>query len=163
MTDAALAAINEQSQSTPDLLSLIAEAWPEGEAYARAHAFVQAYLAAWASRGAIFRARNLAAEAGDERFYAARELAVRPLLDAIAQRIMINQASGRLPAALHANATAGMLVALLERLAAVTGRHTGRAGITSENTAQAAAYILAVTLEGPLACWDGFTPGAARI
>jgi AcrR family transcriptional regulator len=146
VADAALAAISEHSQSTPQLLEMIGSDWQPDPAGASV-AFVRTYVAVWTSQGAIFRARNLAAEE-DPRFYAAREQAVRPLLAALAARIARNQAAGLIPADLHPNATAGVLIALLERLAAIAGRQTGEAGITTERTIAAAAYVLRTTVEG---------------
>jgi AcrR family transcriptional regulator len=147
VADAALAAIREHSQSTPHLLEMIGADWQPDPA-AASLAFVQTYVAVWTSQGAIFRARNLAAEE-DPRFYAAREQAVLPLLAALGARIARGQRAGRLPANLHPNATAGVLIALLERLAAIAGRQTGgEAGITPENTIAAAAYVVRIAIEG---------------
>jgi AcrR family transcriptional regulator len=150
VADAALAAINEHSQSTPQLLDMIGADWqPDPEAACLA--FVQTYVSVWTSQGAIFRARNLAAEE-DARFYAAREQAVRPLLGAVAARIDRAQQAGRLPAGLHAPATAGMLIALLERLAAIVGRQTGEGGITAERSIAAAAYVVRMAIEPDAGC-----------
>ncbi len=148
VADAALAAISEHSQSTPQLLEMIAADW-QPDPDAAALAFVQTYVHVWKSQGAIFRARNLAAEE-DPRFYAAREQAVRPLLDAFAARITRGQKAGTLPAGLHPLSSAGVLIALLERLAAIAGRQTGDLGITAESTIVAAAYVVRMAIEPPV-------------
>jgi AcrR family transcriptional regulator len=147
VADAALVAITEHSQSTPQLLEMIGADWqPDPEAAALI--FVQSYVRVWASQGAIFRARNLAAEE-DPRFYAAREQAVRPLLDAFAARIARGQCAGHIPPGLHPLSAAGVLIALLERLAAIAGRQTGESGITADSTIAAAAYVVRMAIEPP--------------
>ncbi len=143
---AALAAAEACVQSTDTLLSLAGEDWAEGQALARAQAFVDLYIQTWESNAAILRVRNLAAEAGDQRFGAAREHAVRPLQDALAARIARGQSDGRLPADLQPNATAGALIALLERIAAVSRVQSEQVEITGDRLKQATAYIMSRAL-----------------
>jgi AcrR family transcriptional regulator len=143
---AALAAAEACVQSTDKLLRLAGDDWPAGQAFARAEAFVDLYIRTWESNAAILRVRNLAAEAGDTRFAAAREHAVRPLQDALAARIAKGQGDGRIPADLQPNATAGALIALLERIAAVVRVPSEQVQITGGRLMQATAYILARAL-----------------
>jgi AcrR family transcriptional regulator len=143
---AALAAAEACVQSTDALLRLAGDDWAEGQALARAEAFVGLYIRTWESNAAILRVRNLAAEAGDARFGAAREHAVRPLQDALAARIAKGQGDGRMPADLQPNATAGALIALLERIAAVVRVPSEQAEITGDRLMQATAYIIARAL-----------------
>ena len=149
VADAALAAINTHTQSTPDLLRRIEADWP-GDGQPEARAFVEAYFAVWNSQGAIFRARNLAAEAGLPGFYAARERAVRPLLQAISARIARHQAAHRLPTALAPTATASVVIALLERLAAIAGAHFEDDSINQESMTTAASFFVAIALQGTM-------------
>lgn len=143
---AALAAAEACRQSTDALLRLASEDWTETQALARASAFVDLYIRTWESNAAILRVRNLAAEAGDVRFGAAREHAVRPLQDALAARIAKGQRDGRIPAKLHPNATAGALIALLERIAAVSRVPSEQVEITAARLKQGTAYIIAQSL-----------------
>ena len=145
--EAALAVIDEHSQSTPELLEMIDADWQHGSSMEHARAFVSAYADVWQSQSAIFRARNLAAEAGDARFYAAREKAVRPLLDALARKVARNQTTGRLAHDMHPYATSAVLMTMLERLAAVARRQTGEAGITYDSIIIAAAQVMSAVLE----------------
>jgi len=140
---AALAAAEACVQSTDALLRFAGDDWAEDQALARAEAFVDLYIETWESNAAILRVRNLAAEAGDQRFGAAREHAVRPLQDALAMRIARGQRDGRMPAHLQPNATAGALIALLERIAAVSRVQSEQIEITGDRLKQATAYILA--------------------
>jgi AcrR family transcriptional regulator len=142
----ALAAAEACVQSTDTLLHLASEDWTEAQAPLRAAAFVELYIRTWESNAAILRVRNLAAEAGDQRFGAAREHAVRPLQDALAARIARGQCDGRVPANLQPNATAGALIALLERIAAVSRVPSEQVEITSDRLTQATAYIIARAL-----------------
>ncbi len=143
---AALAAAEACVQSTDALLSLAGNDWTERQALTQAEAFVDLYIRTWESNAAILRVRNLAAEAGDQRFGAAREHAVRPLQDALATRVAKGQSDGRIPAALQPNATAGALIALLERIAAVSRVPSEQAEITGDRLKQATAYIIARAL-----------------
>jgi AcrR family transcriptional regulator len=153
VADAALAAIDAHTQSTPELLRMITADWA-GDGQHQARAFVVAYFAVWNSHAAIFRARNLAAEAGLPGFYAARERAVRPLMQALSARLARQQAAGHLPKALHPASTASVVIALLERLAAIAGAHFEEEGITQETITTAASYFVALAMQGhtPVTC-----------
>ncbi len=146
----ALTVIDEHTQSTPELLAIIDLDWRDGIPIDYGRTFVGTYADVWQSQSAIFLARNLAAEAGDARFYTARETAVRPLLDALARKVTRNKAAGRLAADVHPYATAAVLMTLLERLAAVARRQTGEAGITYDSIIEAAAQVVSSVLEGPV-------------
>jgi AcrR family transcriptional regulator len=143
---AALAAAEACKQSTDALLRLASEDWTEAQALQRAKVFVDLYINTWESNAAILRVRNLAAEAGDARFGAAREHAVRPLQDALAVRIARGQSDGRMQPDLHPNATAGALIALLERISAVSRVPSEQVEITGDRLKHATAYILARSL-----------------
>jgi AcrR family transcriptional regulator len=153
VADAALAAIDAHTQSTPELLQMIAADWT-GDGQKQARAFVETYFTVWNSQAAIFRARNLAAEAGLPGFYAARERAVRPLMQALSARIARQQAFRHLPAALHPASTASVVIALLERLAAIAGAHFEDEGITQESITTSASYFVALAMQGhmPVIC-----------
>ncbi len=143
--DLVLTVVNEHTQSTPALLAMIETPW-EGESRAEARAFVEAYMRVWDSHAAIFRVRNLAAEAGRPGFYAAREAAVHPLLERLAGRIARAQANGGPPADLDPQALAGVVVALLERLSAVAQPSGQGSSLREAGLQEAAAYVLATMI-----------------
>jgi AcrR family transcriptional regulator len=143
---AALAVVATCTQSTEALLLLAAEDWPAADALERAGVFVRMYIETWQRQAAILRMRNLAAEAGDARFRAARERGVRPLQDALAARIKRAQANGRMTPDLAPAATAGALIALLERMAAVSRIRSAQPEITHDTLVAATAFILARVL-----------------
>ena len=144
--EAALAVVQTYTQSTEALLRLVADDWPAAEAMGRARVFVDTYIDTWEEHAAILRMRNLAAEAGDARFGAARERAVRPLQDALAQRFMRAKQDHRISQELNPSAAAGALIALLERIAAVSRTASAQAEITHDTLAYATAYILSAAL-----------------
>ena len=143
---AALAVVATCTQSTDALLQLAAADWPAADAFAQAAVFVRMYIKTWERHAAILRMRNLAAEAGDARFSAARERGVRPLQDALAARVRRAQDDGRMTSELTPAATAGALIALLERMAAVSRVSSAQPEITHESLVAATAFILARVL-----------------
>jgi AcrR family transcriptional regulator len=144
--DIALAIAEGCTQSTEPLLQMAGADWPEHQADQRAETFVETYFRTWESNAAILRMRNLAAEEGDRRFYAAREKAVRPLQDALANRLQRAQRKGQVPDYLVPQAAAGALIALLERMAAIARQPHEPPSITYDTLVQATAYILTKTL-----------------
>ncbi len=144
--DIALAIADGCTQSTEALLRMAGADWSEGEAAGHAVAFVKAYFDTWESNAAILRMRNLAAEEGDRRFYAAREKAVRPLQDVLAERVRRAQRAGQVPADLAPQAAAGALIALLERMAAIARQPHEPPSVTYDALVEATAYVLTRTL-----------------
>jgi len=140
--DIALAIAEGCTQSTEELLLMAGADWPQGQAAQRAEMFVKTYFSTWESNADILRMRNLAAEEGDRRFYAAREKAVRPLQDALAERLQRAQRRGQMPVDLAPQAAAGALIALLERMAAIARQPHEPPSITYDTLVQATAYIL---------------------
>jgi AcrR family transcriptional regulator len=145
-SSAALAVVGTCTQSTEALLHLAAEDWSAADAFKRANIFVCTYIETWERHAAVLHMRNLAAEAGDARFSAARERGVRPLQDALAARVKRAQADGRMTSALTPAATAGALIALLERMAAVSRIPSAQPEITHDSLVTATAFILARVL-----------------
>jgi AcrR family transcriptional regulator len=143
--DAALTVMNEHTQSTPALLDMVAEPWP-GDGYEQAVRFVNAYIETWNSQGAVFRARNLAAEAGQPGFHAAREVAIRPLMAALTVRLKKGQKAGRLPGGQEPMAMAGVLIALLERVSVVIDTAAQTGNLSRQALIAATAYLVAQAL-----------------
>ena len=138
-----LGALERAPHSNDELVTLIERPWDRG--VADALAFVTLYTDLWNRHGTIFRVRNMAAEEGDERFLAARGGASVPMLKAISARVAAGQASGRIDASLHPASTAGVILAMLERLSSIGPSRQADAsfGITFDHMRQAAAHMLA--------------------
>ena len=114
-----LAALENASQTSPELEALIGLDWLAPGAAVNACAVVQAYTELWNRNRTIFCVRNLAAEEGDDRFYQARMNASGPVMRALVDQIARAQAAGLTPADLAPRACAGVLLMMLERLSAV--------------------------------------------
>jgi AcrR family transcriptional regulator len=141
VTDAVLAALDEFTQSTPELLALVKADWGSDAPDERARQIVQMYVDFWTSHAGLLRVRNLASDEGDERFRRAREVAIRPMLEATAAAVDRAQRAGWVPAELDPAATAGVLMAMLERFAAVQNSY--RPAPDRSAMVAAAAHILA--------------------
>jgi len=141
-----LGALERAPHSNDELLARIEAPWPKG--VVDALAFVTLYTDLWNRHGTIFRVRNMAAEEGDERFVVARGRASLPMLKAIAGRISQGQAAGRIDIGLHPASTAGVILAMLERLSSVgPARYADTSfGITYDHMRRAAAHMLAQML-----------------
>ena len=147
VSEAVLAVIGQVSQSTPDLLNLLAADWDGPGRVHTAMAFANSYFDHWEANASLFRARNVASDEGDERFIEARAVSVHSILNQMADRIAVVQARGRLPSDLHPASAAAGFLAMIERTAAVSNTRTAtgnaRAGLIG-----AAAFFLSVLMGG---------------
>lgn len=141
-----LGALERAPHSNDELIALIEAPWRNG--VADALAFVTLYTDLWNRHRTIFRVRNMAAEEGDARFLDARGRASLPMLKAITERISAGQGEGRIDASLHPASTAGVILAMLERLSSVGPSREAEPhfGITYEHMRRAAAHMLAQML-----------------
>jgi hypothetical protein len=85
----------------------------------------------------------MAAEEGDARFLAARRSAVAPLMAALSKRINAAQRAEKLPTHLKPRASAGAILTLIERLAAVGPTTPVQPGIDFNALKDAAAFMIA--------------------
>jgi len=138
-----LAALESAPQTNPELESLAARNWLDGEGAAAAREFVEAYTTLWNRNRTIFRVRNLAAEEGDGRFFQARMDKATPMMEALTAAVARAQEAGRLPATLSPRACAGTLLMMLERLAAVGPLTREGDGLSYAALKTAAAHSLA--------------------
>jgi hypothetical protein len=108
------------------------------------------YTESWNRNGTIFRVRNMAAEEGDRRFLNARSAVALPMLMAIGDKVRQGQAAGNIAPSLHPESTAGVIIAMLERLSAVgpTQATAQTYGITFDHMREAAAHMLMQMLGG---------------
>jgi AcrR family transcriptional regulator len=142
---AVLAALEQHPQSSPELLQILERDWTAGEGLDQARAFVAAYLGSWKDNFALLRARNLAADEGDERFLQQRLGDIGPIHQGLTAKFEAALLAGRLPGGLRPAAAAGVMVAALERLAAAPRRGWDDTAAESE-LHEAAAYVLAASL-----------------
>jgi len=153
VADAVLAALEEKTQADPEILALVDADWSVGDPEERAREIASVYIANWTANRALFRVRNLAADEGDDRFRIMREHGIHGLMQALAAAIGRAQKAGWVPATLEPLATAGVLLAMLERFASI--KNTLVATIPDRNDMlNAAAHILADLMGPPLASQD---------
>lgn len=81
-----------------------------------ARAVVSAYTDFWDENGAVLRIMLLRADEGDERFRQIRRDYNAPFMTAMVAKVRAAQAAGRLTGELDAEATAGAMLAALDRL-----------------------------------------------
>jgi len=148
VSDAVLAALEEVTQSTPEILALVDQDWREGDPEERARRIVERYAQFWLEHSALFRVRNLAADEGDERFVNARASAITGLLTATAAAIERAQEAGWVTRDLDATATSSVLMAMLERFGAIQ-YHYSHSGLERARMIVAAAHFLAHAVGPP--------------
>ncbi len=138
-----LAALEQTTQSAPELMAMLESDWTGADGYRAARAFVELYCAHWLEFSTVFRCRNLASEEGDERFLAARRKSVTPLIEALSARVASAQAADRVPRHLQPRASAGAVLTLLERLAAVGPTTAEQPGMSFATLKDSAAHMVA--------------------
>lgn len=145
--DVVLAALENATQSTPEILEILSGDWTRTNARAKARQFVELYSSVWDQHRTVFRIRNLAAEEGDQRFWQIRRETVTPLLVVLSKQIELAIEKGRLEKGQHPRAAAGVLVAMLDRISAVAQQP--KPGVSFDRMLDSAAYLVA--------CMLGFT------
>jgi AcrR family transcriptional regulator len=116
--DAVLAAVQQVSMANPEILALLQAPWPEPGIERHALAFVQTYLAHWQKHAPLLRVRSILVAEGDERFRLAEMQASEEVLKALTAKYCPD---GMVPdgtQALKLTAAAGVMLAMLDRLAA---------------------------------------------
>lgn len=114
--DAIFALASELVAKVAPIQEQLAADWADGVALDRARAVVSAYTDFWDANGAVLRIMLLRADERDERFRQLRREYNAPFMAAMVGKVRSAQASGRLADALDAEATAGAMLAALDRL-----------------------------------------------
>jgi AcrR family transcriptional regulator len=150
LEEAALAVLEDLSQSTPRLLRSADRRGSKDQAVQHARAMIDAYSEYYQNHRGLFLARNLAADSGDERFLSSRLHSVSAIQNIFAERIIEMQSEGRIPTGLHAHSVAGLLISLMERLGATASLPPQmlQKGVKAESLKDAAAYVVAAVLNG---------------
>jgi AcrR family transcriptional regulator len=149
VADAGLAVVEELQQSTPEIMELLQSDWNHGNVLKKAKAFVQAYVSFWDRHHALLRVRNFAADEGDKRFFDARRRSVEPIHLALQEKIISFQERDPGAPPLDPPSTASVLMAMLERTAAVV-RLPSAHRATRPRQLEAAAFIFACAMIGSL-------------
>jgi AcrR family transcriptional regulator len=117
--EAALAVANETNQSSTELMEILNRDWTHDNVFENAQQFVKEYVSFWTKHASILRIRNFSADEGDRRFFDARRQSVEPIHFALQEKLSHFQSIDKTAPTLHPPSTASVLLALLERTAAV--------------------------------------------
>jgi AcrR family transcriptional regulator len=115
---ALLAAVQDVSLATPEVLATLDAPWTARDGLFQARVFVATYLRLWDAHAAVLRVRTALVAEGDARFKAAEAAASAALLEALSQKIEQSRKAGGVPLAPHAGSLAVVILAMLDRLAA---------------------------------------------
>jgi AcrR family transcriptional regulator len=146
--EAILVLADEATDEIDALRPYIATVWSDDtEGMVNVQQFVAAFMAYWDRNNVILRVRDLRAEEGDDRFWAARRRGYAAIIPELTIKIEEAQASGRVSKELNSYAAAAAAMAMLERL--LTYRSVfRRRGVTKEAMAATLAAILYETVTG---------------
>ncbi len=112
--EAAVLALAEMvGEQTAPLVDLLDPRWAGEVGLERARRLVDGFLLYWDGHRAILRARNLAAQEGDQRFRDVRNQSLQPITQGLSRKVAENGVAGIDP-----YAAAAALVAMMERMAA---------------------------------------------
>ena len=119
VSDAALAVANETNQSSPELMEILNRDWTRDNILEYAREFVKVYFSFWAEHASILRIRNFSADEGDRRFFDARRQSVEPIHFGLQEKFSYFQSIDESAPKLHPPSAASVLLATLERTAAI--------------------------------------------
>jgi AcrR family transcriptional regulator len=145
--EAILVLADEATDDIEKLHPYIQTPWNDQDGVGHVQEFVSAFMEYWDQHRVILRVRDLRAEEGDERFWAARRRGYGAIIPELTAKIESAQASGRVSKELNSYAAASAAMAMLERL--LTYRSVfRRRGVTKEAMAATLAAILYETVTG---------------
>ena len=142
MEEALLAAIADHPQASAELMDKLESDWNGPDAAAMIRDFVVTYLDYWERNFDLLKARNLAADEGDERFLEIRREQATPLREALAAKVEAAQAVRRLPIHLHPSSIAGVILAALERMTAITRYPHSVSGVSAHSLIDAGVHMI---------------------
>ncbi|CAB4953443.1 MAG: TetR family transcriptional regulator [Actinobacteria bacterium] len=114
--DAILALATELATSVRPISSMLELDWSGVDGLDRAREFVAAYTRFWDDNGPVLRILMLRADDRDDRFRAVRREYSEPFMAAMVAKVRAAQDARRLAPQLDAEATAGAVLAALDRL-----------------------------------------------
>ena len=145
--DAVHALALELLDQVASIQSQLAEDWSVADGLDRARAVVSDYLDFWDEHGAVLRIMLLRADEGDERFRQLRRDYNAPFMSAMAAKVRDAQSAGRVSSSLDPEATAGAMLAAMDRLPNYRQGFEKR-GTSREALIETVAVLLAMTLIG---------------
>jgi AcrR family transcriptional regulator len=149
VADATLCLAEEAAGESPAVVELIQGSWRGQKGMETSRAIADAFIRHWDTYGAVLLVRNLAADEGDRSFQKVRRVALRPILDALAEKIRECQGEAAAAGDVHPYAAAAALAALLERLAAYH-KELEPLGVERADLVETCARIMYQTVTGRL-------------
>lgn len=146
VNDAVLAAVEDVSMETPEILEVLHEEWTAENIQRGTETFVALYLRHWHAHAHILRARTLMVTEGDPRFIGAEITASARILHALTHKIAAHNKEGDSADAVHPQSAAAAILAMLERLAAYGPQGPNPLGVTGERLVHACAKTLRLIL-----------------
>lgn len=143
--EAALAATENIVQSSPKILRILEIDWNKDNIIENSRDFVKEYFSFWAENAAILRIRNFAADEGDRRFFDARRHSIEPIHFSLQQKIRFFQQNYENAPNLHVASTVSVLLAMLERTAAVIQLPSAHKA-TRAKQIESAAFLIASSM-----------------
>jgi AcrR family transcriptional regulator len=145
--EATLRLAEEAAAELPAAVDLVRGSWRGQKGMETSRAIADAFIRHWDAYRAVLLVRNLAADEGERRFQKLRREALRPILDALAEKIEECQTSATHAGDVHAYAAAAALVSILERLAAYH-KELEPLGVTRDDLVETCARIMYQTVTG---------------
>lgn len=115
--EAVLALSDEVGDELHNVTESLDEPWTGTHSLDMARRLVDGFISYWDIYRPVLRARNLAAQEGDQRFRQVRVRALSTVTDRLADKVAEGQAAGKIPLEITPYAAAGAMVAMLERMA----------------------------------------------
>ncbi len=149
VSEAALAVADEANQSSPEIMAVLDREWTKDNVLENSREFVKLYFSYWAEHAAILRVRKFAADEGDRRFYEARRRSVEPIHFALQRKFSHFQSIDKNAPKLHVPSAGSVLLAMLERTAAIVLQPSVHKA-TRPRQIEVAAFLLASAMVGHL-------------
>jgi AcrR family transcriptional regulator len=147
---ALLASADEAGEHLAELEPLVTTDWDRKNGLAVVRTFVAAFIDYWDEHQAILRLRNLRSEENDPRFRKRRLAANAFTMDRFVDKVDEAKQAGRLAEEMNSLATAGAVMAILERLAAFHVEFERR-GVARPDMNETVARLVYQTLTGYVA------------
>jgi AcrR family transcriptional regulator len=114
--EAVLALSEEVGDELHQLAPILEQRWQGPKSLDLARALVDGFITYWDDNRPVLRARNLAAQEGDQRFRLVRIRTLSTITDRLTERIAQSQSAGRMAQEITPYAAASALVAMMERM-----------------------------------------------
>jgi AcrR family transcriptional regulator len=114
--EAVLALCEEVGDELHPLTDILEQPWNGARSLQQARQLVDGFIAYWDEYRPVLRARNLAAQEGDQRFREVRVRTLSSITDRLADRVSESQTAGKIPPEVTPYAAASALVAMMERM-----------------------------------------------